>query len=221
MCPARPSLHWVPAVPGSPPSAVLWLAPTPRLPSRRTSFPSLGSTTLRCLAMQAGSNASLSARSSVGPRADSFPWRSRGLPGSWGILVCMPCSRDPGEARHTKTGKVRGGSLPALQRRRPSRVACSRGSVTRPTHSLSTLRSKGHPGATQDSLPAGCLALTGRVLSPRDSSRSFRLSSSPSSKLGLAQCRSSGGVPDGHRACASSARDIVSDVEGRRCPGGS
>ena len=221
MCPARPSLHWVPAVPGSPPSAVLWLAPIPRLPSRRTSFPSLGGTTLRCSAMQAGSNASLSARNSVGPRADSLPWRRRGLPGSWGVLVCMPCSRDPGEARHTKTGKVRGGSLPALQRRRPSRVACSRGSVTRPTHSLSTLRSKGHPDATQDSLPAGCLALTGRVLSPRDSSRSFRLSSFPSSKLGLAQCRSSGRAPSGHRASASSARELGTDDVGTRNPGGS
>ena len=122
MCPARPSLHWVPAVPGSPASAVLWLAPIPRHPSRRTSLPSFGGTTVCRLAMQTGSNTSLSARSSVGPRADSVTWRSRGLPGSWGILVCMPCSRDPGEARHTKTGKVRGGGLPEIQRRRPSRV---------------------------------------------------------------------------------------------------
>ena len=30
-----------------------------------------------------------------------------------------------------------------------------RGSITRPTHSLSTLRSAGHPDATQDSLLAG------------------------------------------------------------------
>src|SRR4051812_45637272 len=29
-----------------------------------------------------------------------------------------------------------------------------RGSITRPVHSLSTLRSPGHPGSTQDSLPA-------------------------------------------------------------------
>ena len=38
MCPARPSLHWVPAVPGSPPSAVLWLAPIAQHPSRVTSY---------------------------------------------------------------------------------------------------------------------------------------------------------------------------------------
>jgi hypothetical protein len=32
-----------------------------------------------------------------------------------------------------------------------------RGSITRPTHSLSTLRSPGYPGTTQDSFPAGAL----------------------------------------------------------------
>src|SRR5688572_25793495 len=36
-------------------------------------------------------------------------------------------------------------------------TAVFRGSITRPTHSLSTLRSPGHPGTTQDSLPAGAL----------------------------------------------------------------
>src|SRR5690606_30756155 len=30
-----------------------------------------------------------------------------------------------------------------------------RGSITQPIHSLSTLRRPGHPGTTQDSLPAG------------------------------------------------------------------
>jgi hypothetical protein len=39
-----------------------------------------------------------------------------------------------------------------------------RGSITRPTHSLSTLRSPGRPGTTQDSLPAvGQLCRTGLV----------------------------------------------------------
>jgi hypothetical protein len=34
-----------------------------------------------------------------------------------------------------------------------------RGSITRPVHSLSTLRSPGYPGTTQDSLPATGQAL--------------------------------------------------------------
>jgi len=77
---------------------------------------------------------------------------------------------DPGEAHRARASRHGGCSLPLRQRRRPSRVLCSRGWITRPTHWLSTLRSAGHPNATQDSLPAGCPALTGRVLSPWDSS---------------------------------------------------
>lgn len=35
------------------------------------------------------------ARNSAGSRSSFFPWRDRDLPGSWGILVCMPCSKTP------------------------------------------------------------------------------------------------------------------------------
>jgi hypothetical protein len=49
-----------------------------------------------------------------------------------------------------------------------------RGSITRPAHSLSTLRSPGHPGTTQDSLPAaGQLGRTGLV-TRRVPSKGFR-----------------------------------------------
>ena len=151
-------------------------------------FPSLGGTTLRCLAMQTRSNASLSARSSDGPR--TVPFRgdveASQVPGE--SLCACPARETP--ARPATPRQVRCAEV-AFRRYNavgPRGSSCSRGSVTRPTHSLSTLRSTGHPRATQDSLPASCLALSGRVMSPQDSSRSFRLSSFPSSRLRLAQC---------------------------------
>ena len=122
MCPAHPSLHWVPAVPGSPASAVLWLAPTPRHPSRRTWYSFAWRYHAASLGSAGQERRVLACAEFFRSATRSVPWRCRGLPGSWGILVCMPCSRDPGEARYTKTSKVRGDSLPGLQRRRPSRV---------------------------------------------------------------------------------------------------
>ncbi len=47
--------------------------------------------------------------------------------------------------------------LPLTSRRRLLTSRLFRGSITRPAHSLSKLRSPGHPGTTQDSLPAGGL----------------------------------------------------------------
>ncbi len=188
MCPARPSLHWVPAVPGSPASAVLWRAPIPRHPSRRTSYSfawryhgaSLGN---------AGRERRVPACAEFsGPRTVRFRGdvEASQVPGE--SLCACPARETP--ARSATPRQVRCAEV-AFRRYNavgPRGSSCSRGSVTRPTHSLSTLRSTGRPSATQDSLPAGCLALTGRVLSPRDSSRSFRFSSFPSSRLGLAQC---------------------------------
>lgn len=53
-----------------------------------------------------------------------------------------------------------------------------RGSITRPISSLSTLRSPGHPGTTQDSLPA-CWLHFGRGwdFHPLGSTPTFRFSS--------------------------------------------
>jgi hypothetical protein len=54
--------------------------------------------------------------------------------------------------------------LPSLSQRRLPRFQRFRGSITRPVRSLSTLRSPGRPGTTQDSLPAaGQLCRTGLV----------------------------------------------------------
>lgn len=89
---------------GSPPSSVLWLAPNSRALSRRTSFPSLGGTTMHHLAMQARSDAPLPARTSSGPRTVHSRGGLEILPGSWGVLVCMPCSRTP--ARPTVPGHL-------------------------------------------------------------------------------------------------------------------
>jgi len=72
-------------------------------PSRRTSLPSLGGTTARPLAMQARRDASLPARNSSGPRTVPLGGDIEVLPGSWGVLVCMPCSSDPGEVRSTRS----------------------------------------------------------------------------------------------------------------------
>ena len=57
---------------GSPPSAVLWLAPIPRHPSRFPSLPSVSSTTVRRSTIRAGSDAPLLGRNSAGPLASSL-----------------------------------------------------------------------------------------------------------------------------------------------------
>ena len=97
-----------PRVSGSPLSAVLRLAPTPRHPFRRTSYSfawryhgaSLGN---------AGWERRVPACADCYRSANRFfPWRCRGLPGSWGVLVCMPRSSDPGEARHTRSLRCAG-----------------------------------------------------------------------------------------------------------------
>jgi hypothetical protein len=84
-----------------------------------------------------------------------FNGRRRGLPGSWGTLDSVPRSQTP--ARGDRLGRSAGGScgLPGLRDRRPSLHPRFRGSITRPAASLSTLRRRGHPAPTQDSLPAG------------------------------------------------------------------
>ncbi len=52
-----------------------------------------------------------------------------------------------------------------------------RGSITRPGHSLSTLRREGHPSTTQDSLPAAGQALPDGFRYPQGSDERFRVSS--------------------------------------------
>ena len=66
--------------------------------------------------------------------------------------ACMPCSSTPAEPWHTCC-LMPGCCLPQETRRRlPQRIF--RGSITRPTDPLCTLRSLGYPGTTQHSIPA-------------------------------------------------------------------
>ena len=141
--------------------------PTPCRPSRRASLPSLGGTTVR--------------RSFVSPRQDR---RVLPRPGVFGPATPRPVFDSGGDDR---ASHVPGGSscayallsdpggtdfarpvaasrcCPRLCPRRglPRRVF--RGSITRPLHSLSTLRSDGYPDATPDSLPSAGHALTDGV----------------------------------------------------------
>ncbi len=82
----------------------------------------------------------------------SGPPRFLGYP-----LVCVPCSLTL--ARPQDLACYGPGLLPSATRTASALATIQffRGSITRPTHSLSTLRSPGLPGTTQDSLPAGGL----------------------------------------------------------------
>jgi len=66
--------------------------------------------------------------------------------------ACMPCSSTPAEPWHSCC-IMPGCCLPqVVQRRLPQRLF--RGSITRPTDPLCTLRSTGYPSTTQHSVPA-------------------------------------------------------------------
>ena len=92
--------------------------------------PSLGGTTGRRLAMWAGSDASLPAQISTGLRTASFRGdiEASQVPGE--PLCACPCSRDPGEARYTKTLRCTGVAFQKQHAVGPRGSSCSRGSVT-------------------------------------------------------------------------------------------
>ncbi len=73
----------------------------------------------------------------------------------------VPCSSTPAGPLRSATTALRW-CLPPFQRRRLPREPKFRGSITRPIHSLSTLRRMGYPTATQDSLPDGWPTFPGR-----------------------------------------------------------
>ena len=97
-------------------------------------------------------------------------------------LARVPCSSTPARPRRPATLTLRC-CLPRLLPRRLSPQTFFRGSITRPTYSLSTLRSRGRPRTTQDSLPGGGQPFPGGlsrwVLKDVSDSR-FHKSSSPS-----------------------------------------
>jgi hypothetical protein len=92
-----------------------------------------------------------------------IPWQRRQeLPCSWRTRHERAVLFDPGGI--LTLGHYRASMLPPLSRQcRLSRLLCFLGSITRPTHSLSTLRSMDCSITTQDSLPDGWPALPGGV----------------------------------------------------------
>jgi hypothetical protein len=97
------------------------------------------------------------------PPAGVLPRRWKGLPGSWGTSVNVPCSPTPAGPRTPGHCGVAARPSVDLKTSAPASIKF-RGSIARPVHSLSTLRSAGYPGTTQDSLPAaGQLCRTGLI----------------------------------------------------------
>ena len=132
----------------SPASAVVRGAPTPCRPSRRASLPSLGGTALALagsllLSDRApsltGQGVCYTSHPRSGSRAETTgPRRFLGNP-----IVRMPCSSTPvGLPRQASTAHQC--CLPQFKQRRLPQYACFRGSITRPVHSLSTLRRQRH-----------------------------------------------------------------------------
>src|SRR5712664_3801583 len=131
-------------------------ARTPGHPSRLASFPSLGATTVRPLLspLPPAWGATLQGRG-----------LSRGSPSRSSVEMAGP-PRFLGDLRaHAPLSDPDGTGTPshygvsmlpsAILEHVGSRHSLFRGSITRPPHSLSTLRSQGLPWTTQDSLPAG------------------------------------------------------------------
>jgi hypothetical protein len=92
--------------------------------------------------------------------------------------VRVPCSQTPTGPRRQAVTTPRC-CLPRFVPRRLPRLRFLRGSITRPTHPLSTLRRGGRPNTTQDSLPGGGPTLPGRDLHPQGSNERFQLMHPP------------------------------------------
>src|SRR3990172_2462232 len=146
-----------------PASSVLSGATTPHRPSRRTSFPSLGGTihartvrSPRWSVPHRGAGGFCSPRRyPPGDLISDGNDRASHVPGE--PAVSMPCSSTP--AGSSAPGLSGATTRPPLEPRRRLPRSQFRGSITRPGHSLSTLRRMDRSTTTQDSLPA-----TGQVL---------------------------------------------------------
>ena len=82
----------------------------------------------------------------------------------------VPCSSTPAGPLRSATAAL-WCCLPPFGRRRLPRLSAFRGSITRPAHSLSTLRRVDCSTTTQDSLPDGWPTLSGRDWLPAGSHR--------------------------------------------------
>ena len=83
-------------------------------------------------------------------------WREQDLPGSWRTLCARAPLIDP-DGSPVSDHLQHSGAAFRITKGVGIRNRTFRGSITRPKHSLSTLRSAGYPNATQDSLPAAGL----------------------------------------------------------------
>ena len=155
------SLHWLQ------PGAVRQLrryyqdAMTSCRPSRRTSLPSLGGTSV-ALVLFAPRRTSAPPRPGVGnpvSPAGMSPRRRQDLPSSWGtsIVRLHMFSRLRQDCSHQTITVQQRGPWYVEQQRLPRKVF--RSSIAWLSDWLSTLRSAGYPATTQDSLPAAGQAL--------------------------------------------------------------
>ena len=139
--PSTGSLGMVPR-----PPTVLWGAPTPVRPFRRTSLPSLGDTTLASVFAPSGRRRAGRGLRGVGvpvpePELSVETDGSPRFPGT--PRVPWPCSPTP--AGPSTPGHCGASARSPRLTRTRAPAKSFRGSIARPGHSLSTLRSEGRP----------------------------------------------------------------------------
>jgi hypothetical protein len=117
----------------------------------------------------------LRASSKALPIALKCSGRSRDIPGSCRTLAGMPRSVTPADPTHFAMS-VRS-VWPSVQKTTSAPPSVSfRGSITRPTSPLCTLRSRGRPRTTQHSVPVGGYPLPGQDLHLRVLTEGFDMS---------------------------------------------
>lgn len=170
---ASPSLHRVPAT-----QFPAFISTTARsassLPIPRH-FVSFDRRYLGCapLPRRFGGRASPAGSLIAAPACGFMPRKQRALPRFLGSpLAYMPCSQTP--ARPPAPDHLGADDVAFRDSHGVGpRGKTSRGSITQPARPLSTLRSRGHPRTTQDSLPAGWPTLAGREWIPAGLLRDF------------------------------------------------
>ena len=146
-------------------------------PSRRTSFPSLGDTSVP-LVVFAPRRTSAPPRPGVGnpvSPAGMLPRKQQDLPSSWGTsIIRLPCSKPTpaGLLAPDHTVQQRG---PWSSKGRGSHDWVFRRSIAWLSDSLSTLRRAGYPTTTQDSLPVAGQALLDGVLTRKVPMKGFKV----------------------------------------------
>ena len=96
----------------------------------------------------------------------------QGVPSSWGTSLCLRRVLRPRRDRRHQAMRC-ADAAPVRLKTKARRGWCSRGSIARLGHSLSTLRRARYRDATQDSLPAAGQALPGGLAYPQGSYERF------------------------------------------------